>query len=287
MRKRVILSMIIAVTSIVLWGCTEKEVPVSTEKIRGVEIVTMEENIFSEKIKYIGNISSTQVLPFGLDSGGRIDTIEVAPGDRVEIGDVLATYTSESLGDGQELISEIDGYVVNVEQSEGTMVAPGYPVVILRSDDQIVKFGMIQNDVKRIESVGEIDIDIMIGDKVYKGELKGINQMPDIKSRTYDVTIEILDSDQFLLGELCEVTINLEEIKGIWLPIAYVQNDGEDYVYTVNSENRIVRKNLILAELNDAYVRVDGLEAGDRVVIVGNGFVREGQKVTLREAGDE
>ncbi|MCD4712088.1 MAG: hypothetical protein K8R73_02290 [Clostridiales bacterium] len=287
MRKRVILSMIIAVTSIVLWGCTEKEVPVSTEKIRGVEIVTMEENTFSEKIKYIGNISSTQVLPFGLNSGGRIDTILVAPGDRVETGDVLATFTSESLGEGQELISEMDGYVVNVEQSEGAMVAPGYPVVILRSDDQIVKFGMIQNDVKRIESVGEIDIDIMIGDKVYNGELKGINQMPDIKSRTYDVTIEILDSDQFLLGELCEVTINLEEIKGIWLPIAYVQNDGEDYVFTVNSEDRIVRKNLILAELNDAYVRVDGLEVGDRVVIVGNGFVREGQKVTLREAGDE
>lgn len=287
MRKRVILSMIIAVASIALWGCTEKVVPVSTEKIRSVEIITMEEKTFNEKIKYIGNISSTQVLPFGLSSGGRIDTIEVAPGDFVENGDVLATYTSESLGEGQELISEMDGYVVNVEESEGAMVAPGYPVVILRSDEQIVKFGMIQNDVKRIDSVGEIDIDIIIGDKVYKGELTGINQMPDVKSRTYDVTIEILGSDQFLLGELCEVTINLEEIKGIWLPIAYVQNDGEDFVFTVNSEDRIVRKNLILAELNDAYVRVDGLEVGDRVVVVGNGFVREGQKVNLREASDE
>ncbi len=287
MRKRVILSMIIAVASIALWGCTEKVVPVSTEKIRSVEIITMEEKTFNEKIKYIGNISSTQVLPFGLSSGGRIDTIEVAPGDFVENGDVLATYTSESLGEGQKLISEMDGYVVNVEQSEGAMVAPGYPVVILRSDEQIVKFGMIQNDVKRIDSVGEIDIDIIIGDKVYKGELTGINQMPDVKSRTYDVTIEILGSDQFLLGELCEVTINLEEIKGIWLPIAYVQNDGEDFVFTVNSEDRIVRKNLILAELNDAYVRVDGLEVGDRVVVVGNGFVREGQKVNLREASDE
>lgn len=287
MRKRVILSMIIAVASIALWGCTEKVVPVSTEKIRSVEIITMEEKTFNEKIKYIGNISSTQVLPFGLSSGGRIDTIEVAPGDFVENGDVLATYTSESLGEGQKLISEMDGYVVNVEESEGAMVAPGYPVVILRSDEQIVKFGMIQNDVKRIDSVGEIDIDIIIGDKVYKGELTGINQMPDVKSRTYDVTIEILGSDQFLLGELCEVTINLEEIKGIWLPIAYVQNDGEDFVFTVNSEDRIVRKNLILAELNDAYVRVDGLEVGDRVVVVGNGFVREGQKVNLREASDE
>lgn len=287
MRKKMILSMIIAMTSIVLWGCTEKVAPVTTEKIRGVEIVTMEENTFNEKIKYIGNISSTQVLPFGLNAGGRIETIEVAPGDRVEKGDVLATYTNDNLGDGQELLSELDGYVVNVEQSEGAMVAPGYPVVILRSEQQIVKFGMIQNDVKRIESVGEIDIEIMIGDKTYKGELSGINQMPDMKSRTYDVTIEILDSDQFLLGELCEVTINLDEIKGIWLPIAYVQNDGEDYVFTVNSEERIVRKNLVLGELNDAYVRVDGLEVGDRVVVVGNGFVREGQKVTLREAGDE
>lgn len=287
MRNRVVLSLIIMMTSIILWGCTEKEAPVSAEKIRGVEIVTMEESTFNEKIKYIGNISSTQVLPLGLNAGGRIDTIEVAPGDRVETGDVLATYTSENLGEGQELISEMDGYVVNVEQTEGAMVAPGYPVVILRSDEQIVKFGMIQNDVKRIESVGEIDIDILIGEKVYKGELTGINQMPDVKSRTYDVTIEILDSDQFLLGELCEVIINLEEIKGIWLPIAYVQNDGEDYVFTVNAEERIVRKNLTLAELNDSYVRVDGLDEGDRVVVVGNGFVREGQKVTIREASDE
>lgn len=287
MRKKVILSMVIAITSIVLWGCTEKVEPVYTEKIRGVEIVKMEENTFNERIKYIGNISSTQILPFGLHAGGKIDTIEVTPGDRVETGDVLVTYSNESLGEGQKLLSEMDGYVVNIEQGEGSVVQPGYPVVILRSAEQIVKFGMIQNDVKRIESESEIIIEVTIGDKTYKGLLIGINQMPDIKSRTYDVTIEILDSDRFLLGELCEVTINLDEIKGIWLPIAYVQNDGEDYVFTVNSEDRIVRKNLVLGDLNDAYVRVDGLEVGDQVVVVGNGFVREGQKVTLREASDE
>jgi multidrug efflux pump subunit AcrA (membrane-fusion protein) len=287
MRKKLVLGMTIAMITMILSGCTEKVVPVSTEKIRGVEVVTIKENTFNEKIKYIGNISSTQILPYGLDAGGKIDNIFVSPGDRVETGDLLVTYTNEILGEGQELLSEMDGYVVNVEPSEGAMVAPGYPVVILRSAEQIVKFGMNQNDVKRIESESEIDIEILVGDKTFKGKLTGINQMPDVKSRTYDVTIEILDSERFLLGELCEVTINLDEIRGIWLPIAYVQNDGENYVFTVNSEERIVRKNLVLGELNDAYVRVDGLETGDRVVIVGNGFVREGQKVSLREAGDE
>ncbi len=287
MHRKVIFGMVIAMISIVLWGCSETIEPVSTEKIRGVEVITVKEETFNEKIKYIGNISSTQIVPFGINAGGQIDTINVAPGDRVEIGDLLATYTNETLGEDQELLSEMDGYVVNVEQSEGAMVAPGYPVILLRSVDQIVKFGMIQSDVKRIESENDIDIEVTIDEKTYQGKLVGINQMPDVKSRTYDVTIEILDSDQFLLGELCEVTINLNEVKGIWLPIAYIQNDGEDYVYTVNSENRIVRKNLLLGELNDAYVRVDGLEVGDRVVVVGNGFVREGQKVTLREANDE
>jgi multidrug efflux pump subunit AcrA (membrane-fusion protein) len=73
----------------------------------------------------------------------------------------------------------------------------------------------------------------------------------------------------------------------MWLPINHIQNDGEDYVYIVTSENRVERKNLKLKEINNDLVRVEGLEEGNRVITIGNSFVKEGQQVEAREASNE
>ncbi|MBM7561037.1 efflux RND transporter periplasmic adaptor subunit [Fusibacter tunisiensis] len=284
--KHLILSVLV-LSLTMLVGCTEKVTPVSGEKIRNVEVSSVEMASFDEVIRYIGNITSEQMTPVILPSDGRVRSAYVKPGDFVEMGQVIGIF-EDPIGQTQvDLLAPDDGYVVQLGVSEGNWGQANSVFAIIGSEGQIASFGMTQADVSRVDDSNVFRVEILAGDAVYRGELLGIDRLPDASSRTYQASVEIFSLKNFLIGEICEVKIYLDTVSGIWLPILNVQNDGQDYVYIVNDQNRIERRNLVLHELNDAFVRVDGLEVGDRVVVVGNAFVREGQEVTFKEAENE
>lgn len=178
------------------------------------------------------------------------------------------------------LVADMNGHVVDVLNKEGELVGEGYPVVIARSDENVVKVGMSQKDVKKV-SVGDAAT-VQIDGDYYEGEITKINLMPDEKARTYDVEIT-MDEGDFIIGESCRVYIEKSDVEGIWLNITDIMNDGEDYVYVVE-DGRAVRKNLELHEVNKSYVRVTGLEDGAEVIVEGRNALAEGYKVTVQGA---
>ena len=73
--------------------------------------------------------------------------------------------------------------------------------------------------------------------------------------------------------------------RGIWIPVACVLNDGEDYVYVVK-EDRAVRKNIILGSVSGSQVVADGLAEGESLVVQGMKNLDNGSAVTLVESKD-
>ena len=277
---------IIFMLMVMVTGCTETEVVKAADKTRQVTVVTMKNEAFRETLRYTGFVSASQVIPVSFGVDGKVATVDTEEGALVEAGDVLMTL--EKTGDAMgSLYAPIDGVVAAVIPSVGDLVGAGYPSVVIRSEKQIVNVGGTDTDLKRIEDYGNPEVTVNIGESSVAGKVDTISKLPDEATRLYTVTLSLETEDAFLMGEMATADIELSRIRGVWLPISYVQNDGADYVYIVNSDNRVERRNLKLMELNSAHIRVEGLKAGDRVITVGNAFVREGQQVIMREATNE
>ncbi len=181
-----------------------------------------------------------------------------------------------------DLVADIDGYVVDTMFEEGEVIAAGYPVVVVRSETQIVNTGLSQEDVKKI-GLGTKAV-IKEDGFVAEGIVTNIEQVPDKTSRTYNVEIELkekLPEEAFYLGSTVEVFLDVGKEKGIWIPITCIMSDGEDYVYVVENE-RAVRKNITMLNVQGNYVKVEGLKPGENLVTTGMKSLNVGCKVAVK-----
>lgn len=184
------------------------------------------------------------------------------------------------------LYSDMDGYVVDVLFKESEIIAAGYPVIVIRAGEQKVIVGLSQNDIKKIKvgTVAQVKVDGLEA----QGEVSRIDAVPDTQSRTYSTEILLskpFPSDQFYLGATAKIEFELGGAKGIWVPLASVLNDGEDYIYVVK-DNRAVKKNIKLLDVQGFNVRVEGLVSGEQLVTMGMKALKEGAKVQIQSEGE-
>ena len=200
-----------------------------------------------------------------------------------QLNTAKADYNSKvNLVQDASLTADMDGYVVDVLCKEGEMEASGNPVILLRSENQVVTVGLSEEDVKKI-TVGT-KARIKIDNTTVNGEIINIVQMADEVSGTYSTQIKLLnpiDNSKFYIGEDVKVYINVGTKNSIWIPISSILNDGEDYVYVVQGGHAI-RKNVTLGDTNEDKVAVKGLESGDKLVVEGMKNIKDGYKVTVK-----
>lgn len=188
-----------------------------------------------------------------------------------------------SLYDDTLLLSDIDGYVVEILKKEGEIVSQGYPVAVIRSGKNIVKLGISIEDLKKINKGHQVEV--IIDGESFSGKVIRINSMPDMESRKYDVEIDI-ESDLTIVGESCQVIFDGSKINGIWIDINSLMNDGSDYVYVVEGD-KVKRVNVEINEMNGFMVRISNLSKGEKLILEGHDSVGEGSTVIIEGDKDE
>lgn len=171
------------------------------------------------------------------------------------------------------------GTVVSTQYEPREMVAAGYPVIVIRSESQVVNVGLVQKDLKDI-TVGSKAM-VNINDVEAKGEVVSISETPDPATRTYKAEI-LVKEKQFRIGSIAKVAIDSGSVEGIWLPINIIMSDGIDYVYVVK-EGRSFKKIVTLKELKNDLVRVEGIAPGEKIVVSGMKNTNDGTKVNIIE----
>lgn len=179
------------------------------------------------------------------------------------------------------LRAKSDGYVVQVSVTEGGMANPIMPAVVLGSNRCVVNFGVSQSDIRDIYQ--GLAAKMTINGVPFDGYVSKIGLMPDETSRTYATDVVILTEDDFYLGELATVKINIGARQGIWLPLSVILNDGEDYVYLAE-DGRAKRQNVVIEEINNDMVMVSGLSEGNVVISEGMKLVKTGSAVSYEES---
>ena len=175
------------------------------------------------------------------------------------------------------LISGINGYVAEILYNEGELVPPGYPVVVVRSTNQVINVGLPQKEVDLV-AIGQHAM-VAVGDQVVEGVVTLISEIPNMDTLTYDAEIVLLEGE-FRMGMIAEVAISVGDSTGIWIPITSIMFSGENFVYTVE-ENIVVRKSVVLGESHGNMVFVTGLNVGDQMIIANAGEVKPGDQVSI------
>lgn len=183
------------------------------------------------------------------------------------------------LYDDATIVSDINGFVVDILYEVGEIAPEGYPIIVVQSKNQIVKVGVTSEDVALL-SIG-MSAKININGLTYDGEIVNIDQTPDEISRTFNVDIIITgENKKFYIGSICNVEIKTGTTESMWLEIPYILNDGRDYVYVVEN-NMAVRKNITTNEIKNDKVSVTGL--ANKAILITNGAkqVKDGYKVEI------
>lgn len=114
-----------------------------------------------------------------------------------------ANYDSKvNLAYDASLIADEDGYVVDVLCKEAEIQAAGYPVILIRSENQVVTVGLSDSDVKKVQLGTKAQV--KIDDTTNDGEIINIVQMADKQSGTYSAEIKLLnpiDNSKFYIGQ--------------------------------------------------------------------------------------
>jgi len=181
------------------------------------------------------------------------------------------------------LRADIDGYVLEISVKEGEFTDAGYPVIVARSNKQLIKVGLTQEDLGKVK-VGTLAT-ILTDGRETKGEVVQIDQFPDRESRTYNIEVIPIKKDaayQFFLGSTCRVLLEIGEEKGVWIPLTTVLNDGQDYVYTVK-EDRALRQYIKVNTSRGTLILVEGLSPNQELVTEGLNKLTDGSLIKREE----
>jgi len=174
-----------------------------------------------------------------------------------------------------------DGVVVEVLNEEFENVAAGYPVLLTRTNSQIVNVGIAQKDLPNVKEGTKAIIEV--DGRKSEGEIVNIDEMPDMYTRMYNAEVKIYD-DLYHIGSIAKVVFIIGEEEAVLINISAVSSNGIDYVYTVE-DNRAVKKEIEIEDIKDDKLKILGLEEGEKVVIKGVKNLTDGVKVNV--IGDE
>jgi multidrug efflux pump subunit AcrA (membrane-fusion protein) len=184
---------------------------------------------------------------------------------------------NEKLMQDALITADSDGYVLSVISKENEIAAAGSPVVVVGNSEYIGKVGLIEEDVSKVMIGDEVKVDI--GGKQMKGKITTIHKVPDDANRTYTAEISFDNTAGVNIGAVIKVVMNAGRQTGIWVPIQYILNDGEDYVYVIEN-SRAKRKNVKLNGMIEEKVCAQGLSEGDMLITEGIKSIKDGYEVS-------
>ena len=254
-----------------------------------VSVTAAESGTFTKTTKVNGEVASdaTSVSVFPDASSGHVTSILVKRGDQVKKGDIIAYIDPSRPGQNYNespVVSTIDGEVISVQTSVGSLVSASSPIVTLVGDKTLYVNASVP---EKYLSTLELGATAILNSVAYPGEQfeAAITYIsPNVSSVTRTVDIELaLGDGAEKLKEGMFITVNLvteQQEDVIMVPSSAINKIMDDeIVYVV--ENGIAKQVNVETGSNNESVTVitSGLKAGDQVVTAG--AVNDGSAVKI------
>jgi HlyD family secretion protein len=175
------------------------------------------------------------------------------------------------------MISDGEGYVVEVLYKKGELVPAGYPAVVVRNEGLVVNVGLSEKDLGRVMLGTKATVSV--GEKTAYGKVTNISQIPDAQTRTNNIEIS-LEENSLNLGAVAKVDIIIGNENGIWIPLTSMLSDGMDYVYLAK-DNIAGKREIVIEGIAGSTAKVKGLKPGEQLVVEGMKRLRAGDSISV------
>ncbi len=286
------------VLGIVMAGCESSREPADNpaEHIRKVpvNVVYVQTGTIRKILLLTGTVEGEHQAFVFPDASGRLIRYLVNEGDRVTKDQTICLVDRAVPGvDYEELKvkAPISGIVGQLSVDQGSQVAPQTPVALVADMDRVkVKVAVTERDLPHVRKrmASEVLVDAF-PDEVFNGLVESVDPMVDPMSRTAQVEILLANRGHRLKpGMLARVRLIQDKKEDVVVVNrdAIVGITGDQYVLVVEG-GRASRRDVRLGITEGMRVEViDGLSAGDTLIVVGQRVAGDGQPVEI-VGGDE
>lgn len=183
-----------------------------------------------------------------------------------------------------------DGRILKRVAEENEIIAPGHPVFLFAStrNDWVVRANLTDRDVIRVQMLDSARVTFdAYGEEVFGGLISEVGTAADPYTGTYEVEIHLLRKPPRLVnGLFARVDIYpAGQEERIIIPYeSLAEGTGLiGYVYLIE-EGRPKRRKITIESVSDRGILVkEGLMEGEKLVIEGTQYLREGSPVEIIE----
>lgn len=190
-----------------------------------------------------------------------------------------------------EIKSPIDGVVASVNAQVGQMASSAQAIASVVSMDKVyVKIGVTENMVNKIEEGMEVDVDIpAVSNQKFKGVVHSVSPSLNNQTQLYSVSIEVDNKDHTIKPGMFSKVEFKTDVKSSVLVVkseAILSHNENKVVYIVE-DGKALEKVVKVGMDNGTYTEIEeGIEEGDQVIIVGQNYVNNGDKVKIVKNND-
>ena len=285
-----------------------------------VDVETVEVQDFDKLITLGGLTAAENTVQVIAKVGGmeQIKAVHVKVGDKVSAGQVLAQLDNETSAinlsnaqlaydnaytnyenanntlrqaqmamDYATVTAPISGTVTMVNANVGSFATASAPMFEIANVDTLeISTGINEQNVSKIKIGQEVLLKIhSVSDKWMSGTITEISKVMNAQTKNYPVTIALANKDDDLVaGMYAEVQVAVEHAEDVLvIPVdAIVYKEAKPVAFIAQADGTVKEKALTLG-INDGdnYVVTKGLQAGDQIVVKGNGNLVEGEPISI------
>ncbi len=208
-----------------------------------------------------------------------------------EIGAETQIIQSQSALDSARINKEqknikapISGKITAINIEEGNQVSPGQILVQIENDQVLtLSTSVNSNEAKFIRF--EDKAIISHNNEVFEGVITSINPTLNEISKKIDIEIEMIKTLNLPIGEFVKVALPVRPQKTFFIPLNSIfLEDGIKNVRIVE-DSKVKYQKISTGEIIEEYVEIiKGLKPGDKVITSVEKFLKEGEKVTTKNA---
>ena len=202
------------------------------------------------------------------------------------------TATARALRDSAQLRRDFadlrapaDGLISKRLVQPGQVVSAGTELLRLIRDGRLEWRAELPEDQLAGVAVGN-PVQLPYAGQTITGRIRAVTPGVDAQTRTGTVYADLPEPGTLKQGVYVEGRIVTGDGEVLTIPTAaIVQRDGHSYVFSVNDKQQATRHRVRTGQaLQGRTAILEGLKAGDRVVVDGAGFLGEGDRVRVVDA---
>nr|WP_234028797.1 efflux RND transporter periplasmic adaptor subunit [Alteriqipengyuania halimionae] len=222
-----------------------------------------------------GFISTADVDRLTATRDAAVARVEVA---KAQLGELQARTAQLSI------VAPAAGLILERNIEPGQVVGGGTGAVFLmaRGGEMELMAQLGEDDLARISTGVTAQVTPVGLDRTFTGQVWQIDPVIDSQSRQGTARIALSYAPGLKPGGFATATIASGAVVAPRLPESAIQDDdGQSYVYIVDKDDKIVRRDVTTGLITDDGIAiVDGLDGTERVVLRAAGFLKPGEKVS-------